>query len=332
MEQDIARVRRGLVLGKFLPPHAGHEFLVRFASGFADQLTVLVCSLPRDPIPGELRYAWTRELFPHVRIVHVADELPQEPAEHPRFWPIWRDVVCRAAGGPLDYIFASETYGIRLAEEVGARFIPADLARGQVPVSGTRIRQQPLKYWDYLPPCVRPHFVRRVCLVGPESTGKSVLAARLAAHFRTRYVAEFARELLNLKHGVCDPADISDIARGQQAAEDALARQANRILICDTDALLTTVWSEMLFGSCPAEVRDLAASRSYDLYLLLDVDVPWVDDGQRFLAARRPEFFARCRQRLEELRRPYQIVGGDWEQRFVLARDAIACVLREPEP
>lgn len=312
----MARHGHGLILGKFLPPHAGHEFLVRFASGFADRLTVLVCSIAREPIAGHLRYEWMREMFPDARVVHVTDELPQAPHEHPGFWDMWRETVLAAVCEPIDYVFASEAYGERLAAEVGARFIPVDIARQQVRVSGTLIRARPLEYWDFIPPCVRPYFVKRVCLFGPESTGKSSLAARLARHFQTEYVAEFARELLNPKQGVCSAEDIPLIARGQMAAEDALARRANRVLICDTDVLLTTVWSDVLFGTCPDGVRRAAEERAYDLYLLLDIDAPWIDDKQRFLPHRRQDFFDRCRTTLERYGRPYRIVRGDWDERF----------------
>jgi len=331
MEQRMETAGHGLILGKFLPPHAGHQYLVEFAQNFADRLTVLVCSLEREPIPGALRYAWMRELFPRARVIHITDDLPQEPSEHPHFWDLWRSTVLRAAGEPIDYVFASEDYGFRLAEEVGARFIPVDMAREMVPVSGTAIRADPLANWQYIPDCVRPYFVKRVCLFGPESTGKSTLARDLAAQFETVHVAEFARGLLEPKQGVCNPADIPVIARGQIAAEDALARRANKLLFCDTDVLTTTIWSDVLFGDCPAWIRELAAQRRYDLHLLLDIDVPWVDDQQRYLSDRRQEFFERSRQTLEAHHCNYRIIRGDWQQRLISATQAVAeLLLRAP--
>ena len=133
-------------------------------------------------------------------------------------------------------------------------------------------------------------------------------------------MAEYARGLLDPKGGRCDPEDIPRIARGQVASEDALARQAHRVLFCDTDVLTTTVWSDRLFGDCPAWIRELAATRRYDLTLLLDVDVPWVDDGQRFLEAERREFFERCREALERARRRHVVLRGSWAERFDAAR------------
>jgi NadR type nicotinamide-nucleotide adenylyltransferase len=330
MAASISTVGSGLILGKFLPPHAGHEFLVRFARNFVDRLTVMVCSLSSDPIPGELRFGWMRELFPDVHLVHVTDPLPQEPHEDPRFWDVWREAALAAAGTTVDYVFASEDYGQRLAAELQAKFIRVDKARQQVPVSGRKIRERPMEYWEYLPECVRPYFVRRVCLFGPESTGKSTMARELAYHFHTVHVAEFAREWLDPRAGVCVLEDIPVIARGQLAAEEALARRANRVLFCDTDLLATTVWSEFLFGQCPQPVRDEAERRSYDLYLLLDIDVPWVDDSQRYLKDRRAEFLQKCRLALESRGRPFRLLSGSWQDRWEQACGAVEKLIERP--
>jgi NadR type nicotinamide-nucleotide adenylyltransferase len=269
-----------------------------------------------------------RELFPDLRVIHIDRDLPQEPRDHPRFWDIWREVVTTAAGESIQYILASESYGHRLAAEVGAVFVPVDVDRRLVPVSGTAIRERPLENWRFIPECVRPYFVKRVCVFGPESTGKSTLARDLAAQFDTVHVPEFARSWLDPKQGVCDREDIPMIARGQIAAEDSLARRANRILICDTDVLTTTVWSDVLFGECPEWIRSLAARRSYDHYLLLDVDVPWVNDTQRFLSYQRAEFFERCRSVLVSHGRKFTVVRGSWPQRFATACDVVETLLK----
>lgn len=330
LERVVGRMEQagsGLVLGKFLPPHAGHQYLVRFAEHFCARLTILVCTLERDPIPGGLRYEWMREMFPRSHVVHITENLPQEPSEHPQFWEIWRRVALESSSEPIDYVFASEPYGLRLAEEVGGKFIPVDPSRQAVPVSGTAIRTDPLGNWRFLPECVRPYFVRRICLFGPESTGKSTLATELAKHFQTVPVMEFARELLNPQQGVCRETDIPLIARGQAAAEETLARHANKLLICDTDPLLTCVWSEFLFGTCSVELREAAQARHYDLTLLLDIDIPWVDDQQRFLAHRRAEFFSRCREALEETGRRFVIIRGDRNARFDACVTAIEDLL-----
>jgi HTH-type transcriptional repressor of NAD biosynthesis genes len=313
----------GFLLGKFMPPHYGHVYLVEFARNYVEDLTVVVGTLKREPIPGELRYRWMRELFPDVRVIHLTDENPQEPSEHPDFWQIWYDSLMRVLPARPDYVFASEDYGWKLAEILGAEFVPVDRPRGVIPVSGTAIRNDPMTHWQHLPRCVQPYYVRRVCVFGPESTGKTTLAKDLAGHFQTVMVPEYARLLLEARGGQVSAADMARIARGQAASENALARHANRVLICDTDVLTTTIWSERLFGFCPDSIRQEAERRTYDLYLLTDVDVPWVGDPVRYLPNEGASFLARCRQELESRGRRFVLLSGSWEQRW---RDACAAV------
>jgi NadR type nicotinamide-nucleotide adenylyltransferase len=312
-----------MVLGKFLPPHLGHVYLIEFAQRFVDDLTVVVGTLQHEPIPGELRFRWMRELFPSANVVHLTDENPQDPSEHPDFWRIWHESLRRVLPYSPDFVFASEDYGVKLAEVLGARFIPVNQARDIVPVSGTAIREQPLRNWEYLPRCVRPHFAKRVCIFGPESTGKSTLTRDLARHFQTVAVPEYARTWLEARHGEVVAADMPIIARGQMASEEALARNANRVLFCDTDVLTTTLWSEWLFGSCDEAIRQIAAQQHYDLYLITDVDVPWVADVVRYLPEERRSFFDRCLTTLQSHQRPHVVIRGSWNERFETAVAAV---------
>ena len=316
-------MKRGMLLGKFLPPHAGHLALVDFASGFVGDLTIVVGTLAREPISGTLRHEWMRELAPHARVLHLTDENPQDPSEHPEFWDIWRTSLRRVLPHDVDFVFASEPYGLRLARELSATFVPFDLDRTLVRISGTAVRSDPFAAWEHLPPCVRAHYCKRVCIFGPESTGKSTLTRMLAERFRTVRAPEYARTWLEAKGGDVQPSDMPIIARGQLALEDAMARQSRHLLFCDTDALATTIWSDVLFGSVDPEVRALAASRRYDLTLLCDVDVPWVPDAVRYLPTERASFFERCAQALAQEGRRTLVLSGDWETRFAKAVDAV---------
>lgn len=316
----------GMLLGKFMPPHLGHVYLGEFAKHYADELTIVVGTLRSEPIPGVLRYRWMRELFPDVRVVHLTDENPQYPEEHPDFWQIWHDSLMRVLPGRPDIVFASEDYGPKLAEVLGASFVPVDVQRAIVPISGTAVREDPWKNWDFLPRCVRPYFLKRVCIFGPESTGKTTLARRLAEQFQTIHVPEYARTLLELQGGELSPADLPRIARGQIASEEALVRNARKLLFCDTDVLTTMIWSEVLYGRCDEWIRQQADRRDYDLYLLLDVDVPWVKDVARYLPDERRSFFDRCRRELEACGRRFVVISGSWEERFHKACEAVASI------
>ncbi len=319
----------GLLIGKFMPPHRGHQYVVEFARNYVDRLTVLVCSLKSEPIPGELRYKWMREIFPDVNVLLITDENPQEPSDHPDFWNIWRNTIQRALPGSANFLFASEKYGKKLAEILGMKYIPVDIKRATFPVSGTAIRNNPIDNWEFIPEAVRPYYVKRVCIFGPESTGKSTMAKDLAKHFQTTYVSEFARGLLDLKDGKCDYDDIPLIARGQAASEDALARHANRVLFCDTDLLTTHIWSKILFGKCPEWITNAADERQYDLYLLMDTDVPFVADSQRYLPNDRQLSLERCVEELEMRGRNYRIIRGSWDERLKTAIKEVEEIIRK---
>lgn len=303
----------GLVLGKFLPPHAGHVYLIEHALRCVDRLTVVVGTLAREPIPGALRFAWMTELFPRATVVHLTDENPQEPSEHPAFWAIWKASIQRVVPEPIDVVFASEPYGARLAEDHGARFIPVDPGRNVVPISGTAIRDDPFAHWQHLPAPVRAHYAKRVCIVGAESTGKSTLAAQLAAHYRTHCVPEYARTYLEALGRPPIASDMPVIAAGQSASEDVLARSCNRILICDTDTRVTRLWSEALFGTCDPAIRD----RRYDLTIATGPELPFEPDPVRYLPEQRLAFHARCVEFAD------LVVTGDRESRLRAACAAI---------
>ena len=332
--QPDAGQRVGLILGKFHPPHRGHVLLADFARHYVDRLIILVCSIQSEAIPGRYRFAWMRELFPDCDVIHVTDEVPQEPGEHPDFWQIWRTLILRTCPARPTHVFTSEDYGPRLAAELDAMHIPVDPTRSIAPWSGRDVSRNPIGNWEALPDCVRPWFAKRICIFGPESTGKSTLARELAAHFKSTFVPEHARALLDPKNGVCEESDIDAIARGQIAAEAAAARQANRVLICDTDVLSTVVWSRLLFQRCPRWIEEAAQRRTYDLYLLLDVDVLWVDDQQRYFPddTDRSRVFRLFKQALDERQRGYIQVRGTWQERFARSVDAIQHVLAEPCP
>lgn len=331
----MSKLTRGLVIGKFLPPHLGHKYLIDFASGLVDELTVLVCTLENQPIPGHLRCDWMRRSFGGVRVLHCTDENPDEPAdaETPeQFWEIWRSSILSHLDAPPDVVFASETYGAKLADVLGAKYVPGDYPRALVPVSGTAIRSNPARHWEFLLPATRPYFVRRVAVIGPESSGKSTLAKHLAAKHETKYAAEYARAYLDATHLEITPEAILAISRGHRASEDALAEQCRSgLLFCDTEAFTTTLWSRYFLGVVPPEVERHAVEDRYALYLVTAATDEWTADPQRFTPnfAERAEFSRQCVRELERLGRRFVVLSGTWEQRNDQAAAAIEALLSE---
>ncbi|MCZ8135494.1 MAG: AAA family ATPase [Porphyrobacter sp.] len=323
--------KRGFLLGKFMPPHAGHMALIRAARALVDELTVLVCWLPDDPIAGETRLAWMRELAPDCRVIGHGEVVPQAPEDSPDFWPVWRGIVAAAHPEPIDYLFAGEDYGAELARQVGGLFVPLGgrvLGLGDDPVAGlsaSAVRADPAVHWPYLPAPVRAHYRRTICLHGAESTGKTTLAALLAAEAGALTVGEYGRSHCEAHKDPLTLDDLLLIGRAQQAMIDAAAEWAGPLLIADTDALMTAAWTEMLLGQRPAE---LMAAPKADLYLLLEPDLPWVDDGTRFFSEPedRHRFAKLVAQVLEDAGVPYVRISGQGEARLAAARAAIGAL------
>lgn len=314
-----------------MPPHTGHLALIEFASRLCDELTVVVGTLPDEPIPGELRYRWMNELCPAQRVLHLKDPNPSYPHQHPDFWTIWRDSLQRICKRPIDLVFASEEYGEPLARVLNAQFVPNNAGRDLLPVSGTAVRAHPEAYWSYLPPVVRAYYARRVLLFGPESTGKTTLGKALAEHFGGCFVPEYARTCLLGHEETFRLVDLDLVAAGQVASEEAMARYADRpLLFCDTDPLITELWSMELFGAVSDAVRQLALQSRHDLILLLDVDIPWVADPMRYRPNRRVEFMQACREALERQGKDYVLIQGEGEQRTRQAIRAVEKLLNRP--
>jgi len=182
------------------------------------------------------------------------------------------------------------------------------------------------RHWDFIPTLVRPYFVRRVALLGPESTGKSVLAEQLAERFHTTWVPEYGREYTAHMDSVLariQPADFMAIALEHARRVDAATRTADRVLFLDTDALTTAVWSEWYLGECAPELWACVDRQMLDFSLLLEPDLPWEDDGTREFPQRRAEHFDRLRHELERRRWDYAIIRGRGEQRLAQAISAI---------
>ena len=177
--------RHAFVLGKFMPIHAGHGHVVEAAAQQAERVTVLVWTLLREPIPDAPRFAWAVAALahlPNVRVVHVADEVPAQPEDSHDFRAIWVPLIHASCGDALDVVFTSEAYGAELGWRLGISDVCLDPARTKVPISATRIRESPLPSWAFIPPAARPYFVRRVALVGTESSGTSAKTTRRPAY------------------------------------------------------------------------------------------------------------------------------------------------------
>lgn len=162
---------------------------------------------------------------------------------------------------------------------------------------------------------------KRIVIYGPESTGKTTLANDLANHYKTKCAPEYAREYLQKKWDLleekCNLNDLINIALGQINLENKIVSKSKKFIFCDTNILVTKVWSETHFnGYCSPEIKKILRSVSYDYYLLTNIDVPWVKDDLRDRPNDREEMFSYFKKELDINEVKYSLVSGDREERL----------------
>jgi NadR type nicotinamide-nucleotide adenylyltransferase len=169
-----------------------------------------------------------------------------------------------------------------------------------------------------------PHSdIIKIAIVGPESTGKSTMSIFLADHYNTVWVPEYAR-------GYCEKLtepptwqDEINMFNGQLALEAEFLPQANKLLICDTTFITVKIWSDEMFGQSPKEVLDELPKHPYDLYLLLNIDLPWEDDPLRDFPHMREHFMAVWYKELDALNANYVLISGTGDDRYESAVTAV---------
>lgn len=158
--------------------------------------------------------------------------------------------------------------------------------------------------------------IKKIAIVGPESTGKSTISAQLAAHYNTVWVPEYAREYCAALIAPCSWQDEINMFRGQIELEKRILPQANKILICDTTFITVKIWSDYMFGESPQEVVEELPKCPYDLYLLMDIDLPWQDDPLRDFPHMREHFMEVWLKELQALDANYYLISGSDKERL----------------
>lgn len=226
-----------------MPPHAGHEFLIDFATSYCDDLTIFLCTLKSEPIPGDLRYSWICELFPSAKVVHITEEIPEASRDNPQGPLIWAQALREHLSGNPDFLFASESYGWKLADALGAKFVPVDPGRVLIGISASLIRKQPTRFWQFIPRPVRPFFVVKVAIDAGDQSQQII--RHLSELMETVYLPHFEVQYRqDLTGGGVEPGDslrVLDefqVTRAQEAQLFSLLRQSNRFLFLSLSSCL----------------------------------------------------------------------------------------------
>lgn len=173
--------------------------------------------------------------------------------------------------------------------------------------------------------------LKRIAIIGPESTGKSTLSRDLAEALHTTFVPEYARRYIDELDRPYQYEDLLAIAEGQVELEDEMAVLANEALVIDTTLTIVRVWSEHKYGKCDPWIRAEEKRRKYDLTLVCDVDLPWEEDPQREHPHLREHFFKIYAEHAA-VNPPYAIIQGDRQARLKVALEAISHLSEGSEP
>lgn len=325
----------GMYGGKFLPLHTGHVYLITQAACMVDELyVVLSYSKVRDeklaregnikPLPYQLRLRWLSQLtknMPNVTVIAVEDTAEDDETYD---WKKGSDDIKAAIGKPIDIIIGAvpEYEPIFKEQYPQAVYKILEPNREAFPISATKIRQEGVfKNWAFIPNVAKPYFVKTVMIVGTESCGKSTLTRYLATTFNTSYVEEYGRTLTDELGGcenIMTEDDFHRIAYGQKLKEQEGKTTANKVLFIDTEAIVTQYYAKLYQGETYPLIDAIIQKQHYDLWLFLEPDVKWVDDGTRSFGDEsiRKKNNELLKGMLKDYGVSYEVIQGNYHERY----------------
>ena len=318
---------KAFVFGKFLPFHKGHEAMISFALSKCDFLTVLVCCSDKESISDTVRSSWIKKTFEKEKKVEVRtfnyleSELPNTSETSESVSKIWADIFKKQLS---DYslLITSEEYGNFVAVFMNIQHIAFDIPKKLFPVSATAVRNDVFANWKFLPDSVKPDFAIKVVILGTESTGKTTLTEKLAKHFNCSLVLEAAREIIANSNSFSFN-DLHLVANEHAKRIDKIILSDSPLVIIDTDIHTTKSYSRFTFDKKLEISADIYNSNKANIYLYLNNDVEYLQDGTRLSEAERNLLDLSHRQVLADHNIDIVEIKGDWDERFEKAVEQI---------
>lgn len=324
---------KGVVVGKFYPPHRGHHYLIDTAIENCTHTDVLVVDNPTYQISAERRQAWIAARHPQAT-VHIVPDIEDDDNSD-----AWANHTINFLGYSPDVVFSSETYGKTWAEAMGCNHIDVDIPRDTIPISGTLVREDMLDAWRFLDDEVRAGLAIRIVVLGAESTGTTTLTRDLAEALHAPWAPEMGRyytESILTSGKVWTNEDFYRIGKMQQMYENEMAKVSDGIVICDTNAVATELWQRRYMGRISSEMSAIAAQDKADMYIITGDEIPFVQDGLRDGEHVRHQMHQWFIKHIQKTGVPYIIVSGDKSTRLMNAvktsREIITKKRRIPHP
>ncbi|WMY97409.1 MAG: multifunctional transcriptional regulator/nicotinamide-nucleotide adenylyltransferase/ribosylnicotinamide kinase NadR [Arsenophonus sp.] len=292
----------GIIFGKFYPLHTGHIYLIQRAYSQVKNLYIILCydkkrdkklftnsSMSQQPTVSD-RLRWLLQTFKYQKNIHIFSF----NETNKKFFYTWKKWSTRIKIFLIknkinpDIIYS----GNKCDEKKYKKYFSSEVKiidsnRTFMNISGEKIRQHPFRYWEYIPMEVKPFFVRKVTILGGESSGKSILVNKLANIFNTTSAWEYGRKYIFSHLGGSEMAlqysDYDKIALGHAKYIDFAVKYANKVTFIDTDFITTQAFCKYYEGKFHPFVQVLIDKYKFDLVILLKNNTPWINDGIRKL-------------------------------------------------
>ncbi len=332
----------GMYGGSFNPLHLGHvDCIIQAANMCRELYIVLSTGNNRDEIDMRIRYRWIYQLTAHignVKIIVLEDDAPSKKAYTEDYWGNDAQKVKEQIGKPIDIVFCGSDYDEnsfwnKCYPDSEIYFFQRN------GISSTEIRKNPYKHWDWLPNVVRPYYVKKVLLMGGESTGKSTLTINLANRFNTNYIDEAGRDISERSGTdmMMLSEDFTEILLQHKLNEIKAISSSNKVLFEDTDTLVTQFY--MGFLNDPEIARNKALSdaidaiNEYDLILFLEPDVEFVQDGDRSEVIRddRGKYSNEIKKLIRDHGKQFVTISGSYQERYEKAVSAVREMMKKEE-
>lgn len=311
---------KAFVFGKFSPFHKGHEAMINFALTKCDFLTVLVCCSDKESIPDTFRKAWIEKAFENKKNIEIRtfnyleSELPNTSESSKSVSKIWA-VIFKKQLPDYSLLITSEEYGNFVAAFMNIQHIAFDIPKKLYSVSATAVRNNLFANWQFLPDSVKPDYAIKVVILGTESTGKTTLTERLAKYFNCSSVKEAGRDIIaNSNSFEFDDLHLVAFEHAKRIDKAVLAQSP--LIIIDTDVHITKSYANFIFEKTFEVESEIYNSNKSDLYLYLNNDVIYVQDGTRLSKNDRDLLDISHRQILSEHNINFVEISGDWDNRF----------------
>lgn len=318
---------KAFVFGKFLPFHKGHEAMINFALTKCDFLTVLVCCSDKERIPDTLRKGWIEKAFEKEKNIEIRtfnyleSELPNTSTSSESVSKVWADVFKKQLPDH-SLLITSEEYGNYVAAFMNVQHIAFDIPKKLFPVSATAIRNDIFNNWQYVHDSVKPDLLLKVVILGTECTGKTTLTEKLAKYFNCSFVSEAGRDIIaNSNTFTFD--DLYLVAKEHAKRIEKSILADSPLVIIDTDIHTTKSYSLFTFEKELEISTDIYNSNKADLYLYLNNDVEYVQDGTRLSEIERNLLDFSHRKVLKDHNIEIIEITGDWDERFEKAVEHI---------